>query len=75
MMKRLRKGVLILGYLPSDFVAKRRVTLPFLAPQAGVGSGLASEEVLVCAPARNRTSNNGLEVRSYIHLTTGASEE
>ena len=25
-----------------------------------------------CAPARNRTSNNGLEVRSYIHLTTGA---
>lgn len=24
------------------------------------------------APARNRTSNNGLEVRSYIHLTTGA---
>ena len=27
------------------------------------------------APARNRTSNNGLEVRSYIHLTTGASEE
>jgi hypothetical protein len=29
----------------------------------------------MCAPARNRTSNNGLEVRSYIHLTTGASEE
>jgi hypothetical protein len=26
------------------------------------------------APARNRTSNNGLEVRSYIHLTTGANE-
>ncbi len=26
----------------------------------------------LCAPARNRTSNNGLEVRSYIHLTTGA---
>ena len=25
-----------------------------------------------CAPARNRTWNNGLEVRSYIHLTTGA---
>lgn len=24
------------------------------------------------APAKNRTSNNGLEVRSYIHLTTGA---
>ena len=24
------------------------------------------------APARNRTSNSGLEVRSYIHLTTGA---
>ena len=30
--------------------------------------------VCVCrgAPARNRTSNSGLEVRSYIHLTTGA---
>ncbi len=28
-----------------------------------------------CAPAWNRTKNNGLEVRSYIHLTTGASEE
>ena len=25
-----------------------------------------------CAPAWNRTTNNGLEVRSYIHLTTGA---
>ncbi len=24
------------------------------------------------APGRNRTCNNGLEVRSYIHLTTGA---
>ena len=24
------------------------------------------------APAWNRTKNNGLEVRSYIHLTTGA---
>ncbi len=24
------------------------------------------------APTRNRTSNNGLEVRSYIHLTIGA---
>ena len=29
-------------------------------------------DFLSCAPARNRTSNNGLEVRSYIHLTTGA---
>jgi hypothetical protein len=27
---------------------------------------------LFCAPAWNRTKNNGLEVRSYIHLTTGA---
>lgn len=26
----------------------------------------------MCAPGRNRTCNNGLEVRSYIHLTTGA---
>ncbi len=26
----------------------------------------------ICAPAWNRTKNNGLEVRSYIHLTTRA---
>ena len=24
------------------------------------------------APGKNRTCNSGLEVRSYIHLTTGA---
>ena len=27
---------------------------------------------VVCAPGWNRTNNSGLEVRSYIHLTTGA---
>lgn len=27
---------------------------------------------IYCALARNRTSNNGLEVHSYIHLTTRA---
>ena len=40
-----------------------------------IESRFADAEVSFCAPARNRTSNNGLEVRSYIHLTTGASEE
>ena len=30
--------------------------------------------IYLCASTRNRTSNNGLEVRSYIHLTIEASE-
>ncbi len=31
--------------------------------------------LLCCAPGWNRTNNSGLEVRSYIHLTTGACTE
>ena len=34
--------------------------------------GFYSRFFIVCAPGWNRTNNNGLEVRSYIHLTTGA---
>ena len=52
---------------PSDFVTKRRVTLPFPAPQAEVGVGLTSEEVLVCAPTRNRTQIFSLGRSSSIH--------
>jgi site-specific DNA recombinase len=58
---------------PSHFVAERKTSFPLPAPAARAVAGLTSEEVSFCAPARNRTSNNGLEVRSYIHLTTGAS--
>ena len=52
---------------PSDFVAERRVTLPFPAPSALVGSGLTSEEVLVCALTRNRTWIAGTANLHSIH--------
>lgn len=57
---------------PSHFVAERKVLFPSPAPAARAVVGLTSEEVLICAPGRNRTPKAGLEVRSYIHLTTGA---
>jgi DNA invertase Pin-like site-specific DNA recombinase/ribosomal protein L32 len=40
---------------PSYFVAERKGLFSLPAPSARVGSGLTSEEVLNCAPARNRT--------------------
>ncbi len=41
---------------PSDFVAPRRPFLPPRAPSARSSPALPQAEVLLCAPARNRTS-------------------
>ena len=60
---------------PFHFVAARRASFPRAAASLPRRQALSEREVKFCAPARNRTSNNGLEVRSYIRLTTGANEQ
>ncbi len=52
---------------PSHFVATRRGFLPSAAASLPRPSALSKREVSFCAPTRNRTSINGLEVRSSIH--------
>ena len=60
---------------PCHFVATRRGLLSSVAPSARPSPLPSQAEVSFCVPGKNRTCNNGLEVRSYIHLTTGTNEE